>query len=323
MATLITGGAGFVGSHLVDRRVALGEHVIVIDNLLTGRLANLEGPLATGKATFIYHDVAAPLDRLRAAIASATSEPLEKIFHLASPASPEAYGAYPWETLAVNGMGTMALIELALEHHAALLFTSTSEVYGDPLVHPQPESYFGNVNPIGPRACYDEGKRFGEAAISVAVRERGLDGRIVRIFNCYGPRMDIGDGRLLPAFLSAAREGRPLPIHGTGRQTRSLTYIDDLIDGLCCVSESRAAGLQPVNLGSEEEQSINEIASVFAQTLGIPLQMQSLPARPEDPQRRRPVISVARSLGWSPKISLHEGLRRTYAWFMDETLQPV
>ncbi len=323
MATLITGGAGFVGSHLVDRRIALGEHVIVLDNLLTGRLANLERPLASGDATFVYHDVAAPLERLHAAIASATNEPIGKIFHLASPASPEAYGAHPWETLAVNGAGTMALIELALEHHASLLFTSTSEIYGDPLVHPQPEDYFGNVNPIGPRACYDEGKRFGEAAMSVAVRERGLDGRIVRIFNCYGPRMDIGDGRMIPAFLTAARAGLPLPIHGTGRQTRSMTYIDDLIDGLCLVSDSTSKTLQPVNIGSEEEQSVNEIAKAFAETLGIVLQTQLYPARPEDPQRRRPVTSVARELGWAAKVRLDEGLRRTYAWFMDEALQAV
>ena len=323
MATLITGGAGFVGSHLVDRRIALGEHVIVVDNLLTGRLAILEGPLATGAATFVYHDVAAPLDRLRAVVASATREPLEKIFHLASPASPEAYGAHPWETLAVNGVGTMSLIELALEHRAQLLFTSTSEVYGDPLVHPQPESYFGNVNPIGPRACYDEGKRFGEAAMSVAARERGLDGRIVRIFNCYGPRMDVGDGRILPAFLSAARAGLPLPIHGTGQQTRSMTYVDDLIDGLCLVSDWRPHALQPVNLGSEDELSVNEIAEAFTQTLGLPLRTTSLSARPEDPQRRRPVTSVARSLGWSAKVQLDDGLRRTYAWFMDEALQAV
>ena len=323
MATLITGGAGFVGSHLVDRRVALGEHVIVIDNLLTGRLVNLEGPLTSGAASFVYHDVAAPLEGLREAVASATREPLERIFHLASPASPEAYGAHPWETLAVNGIGTMSLIELALEHDAQLLFTSTSEIYGDPLVHPQPESYFGNVNPIGPRACYDEGKRFGEAAMSVAIRERGLDGRIVRIFNCYGPRMDIGDGRILPAFLTAARAGLPLPIHGTGRQTRSMTYIDDLIDGLCLVSEWQPAELQPVNLGSEDEQSVNAIAAAFAETVGMPLRTASLPARPEDPQRRRPIVAVAQGLGWVAKVPLEEGLRRTYAWFTDEALQAV
>jgi nucleoside-diphosphate-sugar epimerase len=166
--------------------------------------------------------------------------------------------------LAVNALGTMAAVELALEHGALLLFSSTSEAYGDPLVHPQPESYFGNVNPVGPRACYDEGKRFGEAAMSVAIRERGLNGRIVRIFNCYGPRMDLADGRLVPALLSAAYAGRPLPIQGTGRQTRSMTYVDDLVEGLLTIAGAPLAAPLPVNLGSEEERSIVEVARLAA-----------------------------------------------------------
>jgi UDP-glucuronate decarboxylase len=321
MTTLITGGAGFVGSHLVDSCIERGEQVIVFDNLATGNLRNLERALKSGKATFVFCDVAAPLDHLRGAVEKASKEPLTQIYHLASPASPDAYNAHPWETLAVNGTGTMAMIELALEHRAQMLFTSTSEIYGDPLVHPQPESYFGNVNPIGPRACYDEGKRFGEAAMSVAIRERGLDGRIVRIFNCYGPRMDIGDGRLIPALFAAARDGEPYPIHGTGRQTRSMTYIDDLIDGLQIVREWQPERLQPVNLGSEEEHTVNEIAAAFAKTLGSELKTVSLPARPEDPQRRKPITTVARELGWSANVSLEEGLRRSYEWFQKEALQ--
>jgi nucleoside-diphosphate-sugar epimerase len=320
MAVLVTGGAGFVGSHLVDRLVAEGEHVIVCDDLSTGRLANLAQPLGAGKVTFVYLDVAAPLAAIEEALAGATKEAITHIYHLASPASPEAYGARPWETLAVNGVGTMSLIDLALARNAAMLFCSTSETYGDPLVHPQPESYFGNVNPVGPRACYDEGKRFGEAAMSVAIRERGLDGRIVRIFNCYGPRMDIGDGRLIPSFLGAVRRGEPLPIHGNGRQTRSMTYVDDLVDGLRVVMKTRFAQVQPVNLGSEEENSVNEIADAIEQMLGTTLARVELPARPEDPQRRRPEITLAQSLGWAPRTTLAEGLRRTYDWLTSDAL---
>jgi nucleoside-diphosphate-sugar epimerase len=320
VAVLVTGGAGFVGSHLVDRLVAEGEHVIVCDDLSTGRLANLAQPLGAGKVTFVYLDVAAPLAAINEALAGATKERITSIYHLASPASPEAYGAHPWETLAVNGLGTMSLIDLARERGASMLYCSTSETYGDPLVHPQPESYFGNVNPVGPRACYDEGKRFGEAAMSVAIRERGLDGRIVRIFNCYGPRMDIGDGRLIPSFLGAVQRGEPLPIHGNGRQTRSMTYVDDLVDGLRVVMNTKFSTVQPVNLGSEEENSVNEIAEAVEQMLGMPLARVELPARPEDPQRRRPDITLARSLGWAPRTPLAEGLRRTYDWLTSDAL---
>lgn len=323
MAVLVTGGAGFVGSHLVDRLVAEGQHVVVCDNLSTGRLANLAVPLGEGTVTFVYLDVASPLAAIRDALKEATNDPITSIYHLASPASPEAYGAQPWETLAVNGLGTMSLIELALEQGASMLYSSTSEAYGDPQIHPQPESYFGNVNPVGPRACYDEGKRFGEAAMSVAIRERGLDGRIVRIFNCYGPRMDIGDGRLIPSLLAAAREGAPMPIHGTGKQTRSMTYVDDLVDGLRVVASSPLDGVQPVNLGSEEEHSVLEIAAAVAEVVGIPLETAYLPERPEDPQRRRPVIARAQGLGWSPRTRLVEGLRRTYQWLTSDALDYV
>jgi nucleoside-diphosphate-sugar epimerase len=318
VSILVTGGAGFVGSHLVDRLIERGKRVVIFDNLVTGNLRNLERALKSGRATFVFCDVAAPVERLRATLAEAGEEPVTEIYHLASPASPDAYNAKPWETLSVNGLGTMSLIELALELHARMLFTSTSEIYGDPLVHPQPESYFGNVNPIGPRACYDEGKRYAEAAMSVAVERRGLDGRIVRIFNCYGPRMDIGDGRLIPALFAAARDGKPFPIQGTGQQTRSMTYIDDLVRGIEMVQAWEPSGLQPVNLGNEVEHTISEIAAAFAQTVGSDLRVEMLPARPEDPQRRKPDASLARSLGWSADISLAEGLRRSYEWFQLE-----
>jgi nucleoside-diphosphate-sugar epimerase len=321
MAVLITGGAGFVGSHLADRLVERGEHVVVCDDLSTGRLANLNRGLASGALTFVYLDVAAPVDVIREAVRAATRERFSAVFHLASAASPVAYGEHPWETLAVNGLGTMSMIDFAREENARMLFTSTSEVYGDPLVHPQPEDYFGNVNAVGPRACYDEGKRFGEAAMSVAIRERGLDGRIVRIFNCYGPRMDLADGRVVPAFLSAASENRPFPIQGTGIQTRSMTYVDDLIDGLLTVAAADLRSGQPINLGSEEETTMIDLARVVAEIAGVPLVTDSQAARPEDPQRRKPDITRACALGWRPRTSLREGLQRTYTWALSEALQ--
>ena len=321
MSVMITGGAGFVGSHLVDACIDAGEEVVVFDNLSTGKLSNLEFALESGRATFVYQDVAVSKEKLAAALARAGVGPVTKIFHLASPASPEAYGAHPWATLAVNGTGTMALIDLALDLGAQMVFTSTSEVYGDPLVHPQPEDYFGNVNPIGPRACYDEGKRFGEAAMSVAVRERGLDGRIVRIFNCYGPRMDIGDGRLIPALLEAARNKTPFAVHGSGRQTRSMTYVEDLIAGLLAVADWKSPKLQPVNLGNADEHSVEEILQAFVRIAGVELETIAQPARPEDPQRRRPVTTVAEALGWTARVPLAEGLRRTYAWFTTDALE--
>jgi len=246
---------------------------------------------------------------------------LTGIYHLASPASPKAYGDMPWQTIAANVTGTMSLIDLALEREAMLLFASTSEVYGDPLVDPQPETYFGNVNPIGPRACYDEGKRCGEAAMSVGVRNRGLDGRIVRIFNGYGPRMDSADGRLVPSLLQAAHEGLPLPIHGDGRQRRSMTYVDDLVEGLLCVGKARFSELAPVNLGADDERSVLDIAAAAAAAAQAAPVYEYLPARPEDPQRRRPDASLAASLGWRPRITLGEGLRRTYAWMIRDALE--
>lgn len=318
MLTIVTGGAGFLGSHLVDALIADGDDVIVVDNLSTGSIRNIEGATKLG-ATFLYLDVAIPAPELRAALApTLAGRKLGRIFHLASPASPDAYGAHPWETMAVNGVGTMSFVEIALEHGARMIYSSTSEIYGDPLVHPQPEGYFGNVDPIGPRACYDEGKRFGEAAISVAVRSRGLDGRIVRFFNCYGPRMSAADGRLIAGLADAAAKGLPLPIHGSGTQTRSMTYIHDAVELLKMVADApRAAELQPVNIGNDEERSVLEIAEVFARVWGIPFEVEHTSPRPGDPQRRRPVLDVARSMGWAPTTSLETGLHATIAWLRE------
>lgn len=318
MAVLVTGGAGFVGSHLVDRLCALGKRVIVMDNLSSGRIGNLEWAIREGGAIFAYFDVSSPCATVLGDLLKSTGEPLEAIYHLASPASPDAYGAHPWETLSVNAVGTMSLIELALEHKATLVFTSTSEVYGDPLVNPQPETYFGNVNPIGPRACYDEGKRFAEAAISVAVSRRGLDARVVRLFNCYGPRMQMNDGRLVPALIDAAIRRAPLPVHGNGEQTRSLTYVDDVVSGILHVQQCAMPELTPINLGNDEELSVIEVAKKVAAICGVPFSCEYLPARSEDPQRRRPDLQRAALYGWRPTTSVDDGLSKTVAWCLKE-----
>jgi len=320
MFHLVTGGAGFVGSCLANALVDDGDHVIIVDNLSTGKVRNLEHALSSGRATFVYADVAVPPAQLQKLIAGATTSNIDRIYHLASPASPKAYGANPWATLAVNGLGTMTLIELALHYGGRFLFTSTSEIYGDPLVHPQPESYFGNVDPIGPRSCYDEGKRFGEAAVAAAVRTHDLDGRIVRLFNCYGPYMSEGDGRLIPELMEAARAGRPFPIHGTGKQTRSMTYVDDAVVLIRKVMEAEFSKLAAVNVGNDDERSVEDIARALATVTGVEYSADHLPPRDQDPRRRRPDITLAKSLGWSPSTSLEDGLLETYRWFSERRM---
>jgi nucleoside-diphosphate-sugar epimerase len=318
---LVTGGAGFLGSHLSSALVDDGQYVIIIDNLSSGHVRNLEHAVSSGRATFIYGDVAVSVNEitelLRLALRGAS---IDRIWHLASPASPDAYSAHPWETLAVNGMATMSLIELALAHKARFLYTSTSEIYGDPLVHPQPESYFGNVDPIGPRSCYDEGKRFGEAAVATGVRARGLDGRLVRFFNCYGPMMEQGDGRLIPALIDAILNKRPLPIQGTGKQTRSMTFVDDAIQLLRLVMDRSQPTLLPINIGNDDERSVEEIARALAAVAGTEFNPSYESAREGDPQRRKPDLTLARSYGWSPSTSLEDGLRITWRWFSEERL---
>jgi dTDP-glucose 4,6-dehydratase/UDP-glucuronate decarboxylase len=314
MTSIVTGGAGFLGSHLVDALLRRGERVVVVDNLSTGRLSNLDEALLSGRVMFVFADLASPNPEIDAAIESASQGCIDRIFHLASPASPEAYGSNPWGTLAVNSIGTMRLVDLALKHSADFLFASTSEIYGDPLVHPQPETYFGNVDPIGPRSCYDEGKRFGEAVVAAAVRERGLAGRIVRFFNCYGPRMEIGDGRLIPALVDAAMRGELLPVHGDGKQTRSLTYVDDAVAATLLVADSPHTILRPVNIGNDDERSVLEIAAFVSRACGVELQISHLPARPQDPQRRRPDTSRSAELRWYARTPLETGLMQTVEW---------
>jgi UDP-glucuronate decarboxylase len=318
MLNVVTGGAGFLGSHLVDALIARGDEVIIVDNLSSGSLGNIDDALRSGRAAFVYLDVAKPVYEIREPILKAVRfNQIDRVFHLASPASPEAYGAHPWETLCVNAVGTMALIDLAVEQRSRLIYASTSEIYGDPLVHPQPESYFGNVDPIGPRACYDEGKRFGEAALSVAVGRRGLDARIVRFFNCYGPRMSNADGRLIAALSEAVAESRPFPIHGDGYQTRSMTFVDDAIRLLLIVAGTPQAELAPVNIGSDEERTVLEIAQIFARVAGVPFVFEHVSERPGDPRRRRPDLTRARSLGYTPQTSLDDGLAKTIAWLRE------
>jgi nucleoside-diphosphate-sugar epimerase len=323
MRSVVTGGAGFLGSHLVDALVRRGDSVVVVDNLSTGRISNLDEALLTGKVMFVFADLASNNGEIETAIESAAEGRIQRIFHLASPASPEAYGSDPWGTLAVNAIGTMRMVDLAVKHSADFLFASTSEVYGDPLVHPQPESYFGNVDPIGPRSCYDEGKRFGEAVVAAGVRERGLAGRIVRYFNCYGPRMELGDGRLIPALVDAAMRGEPFPVHGDGRQTRSLTYVDDAIAATLLVAESPDTVLQPVNVGNDDERSVLDITEVVARSLGVESKICRLPVREQDPRRRRPGMDRISDLGWQNRTPLDDGLVQTIEWFKRARLTHV
>jgi nucleoside-diphosphate-sugar epimerase len=320
MLQLVTGGAGFLGSHLVDALVDDGHEVLILDNLSTGQVRNLEHAISSGRATFIFGDAAAPAVELGALVRKATRKSVARIFHLASPASPNAYGSRPWETLQVNGLGTMSLVEFALAEGARFLFASTSEIYGDPLVHPQPEGYFGNVDPIGPRSCYDEGKRFGEAVVATGVRARGLDARIARFFNCYGPRMDEADGRLIPEMFAAVQAGAPLPIHGTGQQTRSMTYVTDAVDAVRKLMELPQAELQPLNIGNDRERTVEEIARAVARVAGVEYRAVHLPGRPGDPQVRRPDLTLARTYGLLPQTDLDDGLRATLGWLRDERL---
>ena len=320
MLSLVTGGAGFLGSHLVNSLIDDGDDVLIIDNLSTGHVRNLERAVSSGRATFMYADVSQTPEQLGAFVAGATTGRLDRIFHLASPASPKAYGENPWETLRVNAIGTMSLVELALAHHARFFFASTSEIYGDPLVHPQPEGYFGNVDPIGPRSCYDEGKRFGEAVVATAFASRGLDARIARFFNCYGPAMDEADGRLIPELFNAVYKKMPLPIHGTGLQTRSMTYVADAVDSLRALMDMPQRGLQPLNIGNDRELTIEEIARAVARVAEVAFEPVYLPGRPGDPQRRRPDLTIARSYGLVPTTPLEKGLEATYRWFCGERM---
>ncbi len=307
MTSLVAGGAGFVGSHLCDRLIASGDNVICLDNLITGRCENIEALATHPRFTFIFHDIIEELPHL---------PHVDRIFHLASPASPRAYQLYPIETMRANSEGTRRLLELAARDSARCVFTSTSEVYGDPLQHPQREDYWGNVNPIGSRSMYDEAKRYAEALIVTYAQVRGVNTAIARIFNTYGPRMRPDDGRIISNFITQCLRGDALTVHGDGSQTRSFQYVDDLITGLILLAESTSKG--PMNLGNPEEYTVLALAQLIRDLTQSHSSIDFEPLPPDDPQQRRPDIELAYlELGWQPTVSVREGLQRTIAYYRD------
>jgi nucleoside-diphosphate-sugar epimerase len=305
---LLAGGAGFIGSHLTDALLARGDQVTVWDNLITGTMANLAHLGEAPGFTFVRQDIVNDLP---------DPGPLDRIYHLASPASPEGYRGHPIETHLTNSLGTYHLLELAKAKGARLLLASTSEAYGDPLEHPQRETYRGNVNPVGERSCYDESKRFAESLTMEYHRIYGQDTRIVRIFNTYGPRMDIADGRVIPNLLSQALRGEPLTLYDGGERTRAFCYVTDLVGGLIAVMESERAKGEVINLGNPDERTIRNLAEVIVAVTGRDVPFVERPtAVGDDPNRRCPDITKARTLvGWEPTIALDDGLRRTIPYF--------
>src|SRR5215467_10689803 len=309
---LVTGGAGFIGSHLCERLLAEGNDVICIDNFLTGAPDNIAPFLGNQRFTFIQQDVTNFMY---------VPGPLDAILHFASPASPIDYLEHPIQTLKVGSLGTHKALGLAKEKKARFLLASTSEVYGDPLIHPQDESYWGNVNPIGPRGVYDEAKRFAEALTMAYHRYHGLDTKIVRIFNTYGPRMRVNDGRAVPAFMSQALRNEDVTVFGNGSQTRSFTYITDLVDGIyrLALSDYHA----PVNIGNPREMTILEFAQAILEITGSQsgIIRKALPV--DDPRTRQPDISRARKvLGWEPKVDFERGIRETILFFQEKLTTP-
>jgi dTDP-glucose 4,6-dehydratase len=302
----VLGGAGFLGSHLCERLLADGAAAVVsVDNLLTGSESNLREIRSEPRFSSLTQDICEPFD---------VDGPLDFVFNLASPASPIDYAQLPLETMRVGARGTENGLELARRKGAVFFQASTSEVYGDPLQHPQVEGYWGNVNPVGPRSVYDEAKRYAEALVAAYRRSRGLSVRIVRIFNTYGPRMRLEDGRVVPAFVAQALAGEDFTVFGDGSQTRSFCYASDLIDGFVRLALSDVQ--DPVNLGNPEEMTILQFAEAVRQAAGGGGRIVHLPLPKDDPQRRRPDITRARELlGWEPRTSLTEGLRRTIAYF--------
>ncbi len=310
MRVVVTGGAGFVGSHLCERLVREGRHVLAVDNCLTGRVKNIEHLLDNPGFDFLRHDVTEPVE---------IEGDVDFIFHMASPASPVDYLSLPVETMMVNSAGVKNMLDLARAKNAGFLLASTSECYGDPLEHPQKETYWGHVNPIGPRSVYDEAKRFAEALTMAYHRTHALQTRIVRIFNTYGPRMKLNDGRVVPNFIDQALRGQPITVYGEGSQTRSFCYVSDLVDGL--IRLSRSDEREPVNLGNPIELTILEFAQTIQRLVGsdCPIERKPLPA--DDPRQRKPDISKARRLlGWAPQVGLEEGLRRTIEYFRGEAV---
>ncbi len=300
------GGAGFLGSHLCDRLLADGaEGVIAIDNLATGNLLNLEGLKRDARFDLIAHDICLPLR---------VEGPIDYVFNLASPASPKDFEVLWLEIMRVGSLGTQHALELAESKQAVMLQASTSEIYGDPLVHPQVETYFGNVDSTGPRAVYDEAKRYGEAIVQAFRRKRGVSTRIVRIFNTYGPRMRLDDGRVVPQLVGQAMRGEDFTLYGDGSQTRSFCFVDDLIDGL--VRLALSSEQDPVNIGNPREQTIRELAEAVKASMGSPGKLVFRPLPAGDPKQRKPDITRAKQiLGWEPRVKIEEGLPLTISYF--------
>jgi len=306
--TVITGGAGFIGSHLCQRFLAEKHEVVCVDNLITGNLVNIESLRGNDRFTFLRHDISHPLE---------IDGPVDNVLHFASPASPVDYLRHPIQTLKVGSLGTHNTLGMAKLKQASFLLASTSEVYGDPDQHPQREEYWGNVNPIGVRGVYDEAKRFAEAMTMAYHRYHGVNTHIVRIFNTYGPRMRLDDGRVVPNFMGQALRGEPVTIYGDGAQTRSFCYVDDLVEGIARLL--RADFHEPVNLGNPNELSILDFAREILELSGSKSTLVYKPLPQDDPRVRRPDISRARGLlGWEPKVDRREGLRRTLDYFRDK-----
>lgn len=305
MRILITGGAGFIGSHMTDRLIAEGHQVIAMDNLVTGDLANIAHHRSNPNFEYIHHDISNHIH---------VAGPLDWVLNLASPASPIDYLEFPIQTLKVGALGTHNALGLAKAKGAKFLLTSTSEVYGDPLVHPQHEEYWGNVNPIGPRSCYDEAKRFAEAITYAYHRAHGVDVRVVRIFNTYGPRNRVNDGRVVPTFINQALRNEPITVFGEGQQTRSFQYVDDLIEGIRRLMETQFT--KPVNIGNPTELTIFEFAKLILRLTGSQSEIVYKPLPQDDPKTRRPDNSRAKEvLGWEPRVAVEEGLIRTIDWY--------
>jgi len=309
---VVTGGAGFLGSHLCERLLADGCEVVCVDNLLTGRRENVAHLAGDSMFTFLRQDISAGV---------LVAGDVDAVMHFASPASPVDYLRLPIQTLKVGALGTHNALGLAKDKQARFLLASTSEVYGDPLVHPQPESYWGNVNPIGPRGVYDEAKRFAEAMTMAYHRTHGVKTSIARIFNTIGERMRPDDGRAVPTFITQALSGEPLTVHGSGSQTRSVGYVSDLVDGIIRLLWSDTS--EPVNLGSPGEITVLELAKLVCRVVGVEADIRFLGRPIDDPNARNPEISRARELlSWEPRVPLEEGLERTVAWFRTE-LRPA
>lgn len=313
MKIVVTGGAGFVGSNLCARLLQEGHDVLCVDNYITGSARNIEDVLNHPNFTYLQQDVTQPF-----------SFEADAIFHLASPASPVGYMSHPIETIMANSQGTYQMLEQARKQNAMFLISSTSEIYGDPLVHPQTEDYWGNVNPIGPRACYDESKRLGETLTMEFYRQYNTNIRIVRIFNTYGPNSQPDDGRMIPNFIMQALKNEPLTIYGDGTKTRSICYVSDLIDGLIRAMFQPGTTGEVFNLGNPEEHTVLEYAQTIIRLCNASSEILYEPSRVDDPERRRPNISKAQQmLGWQVQVGMEEGLRRTIDWFKSRIVLPV